>query len=529
MKILVLGCGSIGSRHARNAKSLGVDGLVLVDPDRDRAGRLGAELGTDLVYADYEEAARDNPDLDAALICTPSSMHVKHAIFLAKRRISLFIEKPLSDGLEDVSTLKDLRDEHSLVVMMGHSFVFEEGFARLKEMLDEKIVGDVYFATYLQGQYLPDWHPKEDYKVEYTARRDLGGGALLTLASHSFYIIERMLGPVASIRGAFVGRRGDLEVDVDDSVFMLLETEDGIPVQTLNNFITRVHQHRLIIEGSRGVIEQDFANQRVTVTLRGKEPDVISVKADNNTRFKREMEHFLRSLREGMVQDGFRLEDGMRFLEIAEKARRRGRPLRMPRPGAGSYWQPETYYRNAGINRASVSKTISDIRFDYERVLVCGRGSETHPGFRPRISTPTTGIKSDIYVTVDHSPDYVKYITRPGKYAISLIVDPAVPKRITEAGGEIYWFAPSYMDLPVPSITAGRFPRENSGLACVALATFLGAKEVLLSGISLSGKYAQFRDGKEIVFNTARHSGVSLYSTDGKLCDKLPDGARGWT
>ncbi|CAI9832228.1 conserved hypothetical protein [Nitrosopumilaceae archaeon] len=176
-----------------------------------------------------------------------------------------------------------------------------------------------------------------------------------------------------------------------------------------------------------------------------------------------------------------------------------------------------------------VGRTISDIRLNSKRALVCGRGSETHPGFRPRISTPTADIESDLYVTVDHSPDYVGYITRPGDYAISVIVDPAVPKKIAEVGGKIHWFAPSYMDLPVPRITAGKFPRENSGLACVALAVFLGAREVLLSGIRLSGRYAQFMEGKEIVFREASGAGVSLYSTDGVLCDRVPEGARGWT
>ncbi|CAI9832229.1 Oxidoreductase domain-containing protein [Nitrosopumilaceae archaeon] len=324
LKILVLGCGSIGGRHARNAKSLGVADLVLVDPDLDRAARLAAELGTDLVYADYREAARKNPDLDAALICTPSSMHVKPAIFFARRRVSLFIEKPLSDGLAGVATLKRLRDENSLAVMMGHSFLFEEGFVKLGKLLEKKVVGDVHFAAYLQGQYLPDWHPEEDYRAEYAARGDLGGGALLTLASHSFYIIERMLGPVAAVRGAFVGRLGDLEVDVDDSAFMLLETEDGIPVQTMNNFITKVHQHRLIIEGTRGAIEQDFANKRITITLKGRRPRVISARADNNARFKREMRHFLEVLDGGRMRDGFHLEDGIRFLRIAKRARRIG-------------------------------------------------------------------------------------------------------------------------------------------------------------------------------------------------------------
>ena len=321
MKILVLGCGSIGSRHARNSRSLGVGSLVLVDPNLARARRLGRELGTGLVYGDYRSAARANPDLDAAIICTPSSLHVRPATFFVRNGTPVLIEKPLSDSLRCVSALSKLRSKNRVMVMMGHSFMFEAGFVKLKSLLDRGAIGKIHFASYLQGQYLPDWHPREDYRKEYTARADLGGGALLTLTSHSFYILEWLFGPIGAIHGSFIGRVGGLGVDVDDTVFLLFRTRGGIPIQSQNNFITSVHQHRLVVEGSKGVIEQDFANQRLTVTLRGSKPRVISTRADNNARFLDEMRYFLRALKTGRLEKRLDLDSGIRFLEVIKHAR----------------------------------------------------------------------------------------------------------------------------------------------------------------------------------------------------------------
>ena len=55
---------------------------------------------------------------------------------------------------------------------MGHSYMFEKGFKKLKSLLTKKIIGDIYFVNYMQGQYLPDWHPWANYRKEYTARKD---------------------------------------------------------------------------------------------------------------------------------------------------------------------------------------------------------------------------------------------------------------------------------------------------------------------------------------------------------------------
>lgn len=322
MNVLILGCGSIGSRHARNARLLGAKKLVLVDPNLDRARSLGAEVKTESFYSDYKTAVKEHPDLHAAFVCTPTSIHIRPAIFFARHKIHVFIEKPLSDSLAGMTELSELKRKNKVVVMMGHSLMFEPGFQKLKSYLAKKVIGKVYFASYLQGQYLPDWHPREDYKKEYSARSDLGGGAMLTLTSHNFYVLEWLFGPITGIRGAFVGRIGDLHVDVDDTVFLLLETKAGIPIQSQNNFIVPVHHHRLIVEGSKGTIEMDFANQKITVALHGKNPLVLSTKSEKNSRFVDEMRYFMRAVSTGKVEEGLDLESGVRFLNMARRARK---------------------------------------------------------------------------------------------------------------------------------------------------------------------------------------------------------------
>jgi predicted dehydrogenase len=319
MKFLILGCGSIGRRHAKNLRSLGVRNLVLCDADIQKAKTLGAEIKSNLIYSDYQNAIKQNPDIRAAVICTPTSFHIAPSIYFAKHKVDLFIEKPLSNNLIQVGSLSKIALKNKLVVMMGHSYLFELGFKKLKSLLDKKIIGDVYYATYLQGQYLPDWHPWANYRTEYTARKDLGGGALLTLTSHSFYIIEWLFGKISSINGSIIEKIGPLAVQVDDSVFILMKTENGIIVQSQNNFIVRIHNHKLTIEGSKGRLEYDFVNQQIKLLIHNKKLKIIKTKSDNNDRFLNEMRYFLNALKTRSIDHNLSLESGIRFLTVAKK------------------------------------------------------------------------------------------------------------------------------------------------------------------------------------------------------------------
>ncbi len=319
MKFLIIGCGSIGSRHAQNLKKLGIKNIILCDLNIKRAKSLGDKINTNIFYSSYKNAVKENPDITAAIIATPTIFHIDSSIYLAKHNIHLFIEKPLSDSLRKTKEFSSVTKNSKIIVMMGHSYIFEKGFKKLKSLLSKKIIGDIYFVNYMQGQYLPDWHPWEDYRKEYTARKDLGGGALLTLTSHTFYVLEWLFGNIISVNGSIIQNSKSLDVNVDDSVCLLLKTDSGLIIQSQNNFIVRVHNHKLIIEGSKGRLEYDFVLQKIVLIKNKSKHKIFQVSADNNSRFVDEMKYFINSIMTNSIDENLNLESGLKFMKLASK------------------------------------------------------------------------------------------------------------------------------------------------------------------------------------------------------------------
>lgn len=173
------------------------------------------------------------------------------------------------------------------------------------------------------------------------------------------------------------------------------------------------------------------------------------------------------------------------------------------------------------VNIRNIKKTINDLSFTNEKILVCGRGESIHPNFSPRFTTPSTMMESDLYVTVDHHPPKKEYFTMSGKYALSIIVHPDVPKKILEIGGEIFWFSPQYLKNDFPKIVAGVETNDNSGLAAISLAHYFNAKSILLSGIKLNDRYEKFAKNKDLVFNPILNSNSKIFSLDGTLAEKI--------
>jgi len=186
-----------------------------------------------------------------------------------------------------------------------------------------------------------------------------------------------------------------------------------------------------------------------------------------------------------------------------------------------NYWNPEYYLENSEINKKYVENTINDLNISEKKVMICGRGEKLHPDFHPRFSTPTTNLESELYITTDHDPNYVDYINKKGVYALSLIVDPILAEKIRNIGGKIYWFSTMEIKSDIPNLLCGEFPKENSGLAAISLAAYLGIKSILLSGIKFTDSYDQFLTGKDMVFQKIQKQGVKIYSLDGLIASKI--------
>ncbi|MHA7733113.1 hypothetical protein [Nitrosopumilus sp. S6] len=184
-----------------------------------------------------------------------------------------------------------------------------------------------------------------------------------------------------------------------------------------------------------------------------------------------------------------------------------------------SYWDPVVFEKNANENLKHIDLTINDFDFSQKKVMICGKGEYRHPEFHPRFSTPSTNIDSELYVLVDHTQGPLSNISKKGNYALSIIVDPKIPEKIQKLDGKIFWFSPTYIPCNLPKIISGEFPKFNSGLTCISLASFFNVELVLLSGIKLTGEYSQFLKGKDIVFKNIQKT--KIFSLDGILAKKI--------
>lgn len=334
MKVLIVGLGSIGQRHLRNLRHiLGDETEILAYRSRGRNIKiredLTAEFGIDLgmaynirVFTDYAEALEQAPD--AAFITCPTRLHVPMALTAAKHNCHLLIEKPLSDSLEGIEELTGIAREKNLVTLVGYQLRFHPCLKLVRQLIAEGRIGQVLSVHMEFGEYLPGTHPYEDYRKEYTASRDMGGGVLLSL-SHELDYSQWLFGMPRKLF-ALGGKLSQLEMDVEDDVDVLIEcVVDGksIPVHLHLDFVQRPPSRKCSIIGEEGKIFWDYYSDQVDLYTTGKEqwesfqfPDF-----QRNEMFLDEIRHFAACL-EGRERPVVDINEGLRSLRIALAAKR---------------------------------------------------------------------------------------------------------------------------------------------------------------------------------------------------------------
>jgi len=345
MKVLIIGCGSIGRRHVLNAKKLGAQ-VTLCDINGDRMHEFAEKENFSSCYTDYHEAI-EKIKPDAAIVAGPTNLHLQHAIDLVSRGIHVFMEKPLAISLKGVSELERLIAKTNVTFMMGHSYRFHEGFLTLKNLLDQKAIGKIYHAQMASGWYLPDWHIREDYKREYSAQKSLGGGVLLTGMSHILDTIRWLFGEVVEMAG-WKSKLTDLQIDVEDFAACLLRTNTGAIITVVDDFISRCPRNEVEIIGNGGRISTLFAQHKIHVwkisdrrflpddlQLSGKtdkffrvledgvqydlSSEVVKFNFHSNQRYLNELRHFLYLIEKRITNFDLDISAGKRVLELIER------------------------------------------------------------------------------------------------------------------------------------------------------------------------------------------------------------------
>lgn len=272
------------------------------------------------VETNIERALEHHPD--AVVIANPTALHLDVAIPAAKMGCHILMEKPISHSFERLDLLQKALQQGGGKLLMGFQFRFHPGLKKVKEILQAGTIGKLLSLRVEWGEYLPDWHPWEDYRKSYSARADLGGGVVLTLC-HPLDYLRWLVGEVDSIY-ASAGHLSDLEIDVEDSAEIILQFSTGVIGSVHLDYYRRPGVHHLEMTGSNGVLTWDNADGTVQIIRPGgldKQIYPAPEGFERNTLFIDEMKNFIDVISK-RADPVCSLIDGIRSLQLVQGAYR---------------------------------------------------------------------------------------------------------------------------------------------------------------------------------------------------------------
>jgi len=325
----MVGLGGIGQRHTRNLRALlGETVEIIAFRARRQMHVVTPTMSADAsrnvedeysirVFSSLDEALTQQPEI--AFVCNPSSMHVPVALACVRAGCDIFIEKPLSNSPDGMHELVQAAAQQNRITMVGFQLRFHPCLQKLAETVQSGVLGNLLAVRAVIGEYLPAWHPYEDYRQMYAARADLGGGVVLSQI-HELDYLYSLFGLPKRIY-ALGGHWSELEIDVEDTASTLMEcTVSGraLPIHLHQDYLQSPPSRQCEVIGDLGRAAMDLHALTVTVFLRGNTaPEVHSFAGfERNQLFIDQLSHFLDCVktRKRPVVD---LNDGLQSLRMA--------------------------------------------------------------------------------------------------------------------------------------------------------------------------------------------------------------------
>ncbi|MCC6682674.1 MAG: Gfo/Idh/MocA family oxidoreductase [Phycisphaeraceae bacterium] len=215
-KVLVVGAGSIGERHARCFASTGRAEVGVVEPLKPRLDTVKSQYGW-RCYANINEALNDSK-WTTAIICTPANTHIEIATQCLNGGLPVLIEKPLAVDPRQIHTFAQLVKQTSISVGVAYVHRAHPAIAIVHDMLHDGRFGGPLELVAAFGHHFPTARPA--YASTYYARHETGGGAIQDALTHAMNTAEWFVGPITRL--AVDARHLRLpSVAVEDTVHMI--------------------------------------------------------------------------------------------------------------------------------------------------------------------------------------------------------------------------------------------------------------------------------------------------------------------
>ena len=316
LKVVLVGYGAIGKRHFQNLQQFTSDVII--------CSKQKSLKNSNKTFPILTDCLKQNPDV--GLISNITNQHIETSKILAKANCHLFIEKPLSHSEKDIKDLIKLVKKKNLTTLIGCNLRFHPCLIKVKNLLSTGKIGKIISVLAENGSYLPDWHADEDYSKTYAARRDLGGGVVLT-SIHELDYLFWLFGNISEVF-SISGKYSNLKVSADDLSAILLKFKNNVVGEIHLDYFQKSKTRTCKIIGTKGIIECDLVKNTVNVfsNRQKKWKTILKLKNfDLNSTYVDELNHFFNCISKrkktiNTIDESFKiLQISLAILESSKK------------------------------------------------------------------------------------------------------------------------------------------------------------------------------------------------------------------
>jgi predicted dehydrogenase len=307
-----VGYGSIGKRHIKNLST--IKNMEIIVNTKRKEDRF-LKNSNCIISSSLELCIKEKPDF--AIICNETSYHIDTAIKLAKAGIHLFIEKPISNSLKNIKVLKKISEKNKIIIHIGSVLHFHPCIKKIKEIIEKKELGRILSVNVENGSYLPNWHPKEDYRKSYASKKELGGGVILTCIHEIDYLcwfFDKINETVSYTR-----KISDLDLSVDDVSSILFLFKNNIIGQVHLDYFQRPNSRTCKIIGTKSTLVCDLESNFIKIFNNNSKKWKTKLelkKYDRNLMYKNELAYFIKCIKNNL-KDYNDIKQGEYVLKIA--------------------------------------------------------------------------------------------------------------------------------------------------------------------------------------------------------------------
>lgn len=259
----------MGKRRIRNLLKLGYCDIIGFDIRKDRRIETMNKYGIK-IFSQLDEALDKKPKL--MIISTSPDLHLKYAKIAIERKINFFTE--LNMFSKDIEQILHKMRGKSIIGLPSCTLRFHPVIKKVKELLENNTIGNVLLIHQHVGQYLPNWHPWEDYRKFFVSKRETGGAR--ELLPFELFWLTYLFSDIKSVY-AKMNKVSKLDADIDDFYQILIEFKNKI-FCTLNIDVVSIPSFRETkIIGEKGTILCNFIEGTIKIN-KGKNWKILKLK-----------------------------------------------------------------------------------------------------------------------------------------------------------------------------------------------------------------------------------------------------------